>query len=145
MHIPSPAAHPLTVLDSLGLHTQVAVQIKVQHLAVTADGSHVVGGELLQPVVPHCSIWQVADGVVEVSLLKASRRGHYVPGTTNAETFWDRVWIKALLQDRLPSRRPPPEYYSSPCDDDEDVVLLEAANAAAARAQQQHQPRVLVV
>lgn len=50
---------------------QVAVEISGQRLRVSADGNQVLGGGLLRAVVPHRSRWQMADGVVEVSLLKA--------------------------------------------------------------------------
>lgn len=101
---------------------QVVVDITAQHLRVSVCGSQVLGGQLLRQVNPYCSAWQVADGIVEVTLLKASRRGHYAPGTTNADTYWDRVWAKALPQDRLPSPRPPLQYYSSSVFDDDGAL-----------------------
>lgn len=123
-------------------HRQVAVAITAQHLRVTADGSQVLGGELLRAVDPHRSAWQVADGLVEVTLLKASRRGRYAPGATNADTFWDRVWAKALPQDRLPSPQPPLRYYSSSVFD-EDGALCLADGTHAHRLGQQHRVQQL--
>jgi CS domain len=110
---------------------QVAVDITAQHLRVSVCGSQVLGGQLLQQVNPYCSAWQVADGIVEVTLLKASRRGHYAPGTTNADTYWDRVWVKALPQDRLLSPQPPLQYYSSSVFDDDGAL----AGGSGAHAQ----------
>jgi CS domain len=101
---------------------QVAVGITAQHLRVSVCSSQVLGGQLLRQVNPYCSAWQVADGIVEVTLLKASRRGHYAPGTTNADTYWDRVWAKALPQDRLPTAQPPLHYYSSSIFDDDGAL-----------------------
>jgi hypothetical protein len=101
------------------------VDISAHHLRVSAGGSQVLGGQLLRPVDPYRSAWQVADGIAEVTLLKASRRGHYTPGTTNADTYWDRVWAKALPQDRLPSSAPPLQYYSSSIFDDDGALSVE--------------------
>ena len=122
---------------------QVAVDITAQHLRVSVCGSQVLGGQLLQRVNPYCSAWQVADGIVEVTLLKASRRGHYAPGTTNADTYWDRVWAKALPQDRLPSPRPPLRYYSSSIFDD-DGALADGGGAHAQIASAAHSVKAAV-
>lgn len=111
-----------TTERAVGACQQVAVDITAQHLRVSVCSSQVLGGQLLRQVTPYCSAWQVADGIVEVTLLKASRRGHYAPGTTNADTYWDRVWARALPQDRLPSPRPPPQYYSSSVFDDDGAL-----------------------
>lgn len=106
------------------------VAVGRQRLRVSADGNQVLGGELLRPIDHHCSQWQVADGIVELTLLKASRRGHYAPGATNVDTFWDRVWTKALPQDRLPSAHPPLRYYStSVCDEDGALLLTDGSDA----------------
>ena len=114
---------PARLTDRAVACLQVAVDITAQHLRVSVCGSQVLGGQLLRRVNPYCSAWQVADGIVEVTLLKASRRGHYAPGTTNADTYWDRVWAKALPQDRLPSAQPPLQYYSSSIFDDDGALV----------------------
>lgn len=120
----------------------MTVGIGALHLRVSTDSVQLLGGQLLRAVDPHRSQWQVADGVVEVTLLKASRRGRYAPGTTNADTFWDRVWAKALPQDRLPSPQPPLQYYSSDVFD-EDGALCPAEGAHAHRLGQQNAMRQL--
>lgn len=80
-------------------------------------------------------------------LLKASRKGCYAPGTTNADTFWDRVWAKALQQDCLPGAAAPLHYYSSGFEDDEALALAAADEAASKRLRhrQEDRPRLMAV
>lgn len=38
------------------------------------------------PTTMLCAL--AVDGVLHVHLLKRNRKGHYLPGTTNADTWW---------------------------------------------------------
>lgn len=53
---------------------QVTVNISTDRLQVSADGSHLAGGKLRKTIVPSSSTWQLVDGIIEISLLKANRR-----------------------------------------------------------------------
>lgn len=56
-------------------------------------------------------------------------RGRYAPGTTNADTYWDRPWLGCLEDDHMPTPWAPPVYYSSPFDDDTATNQLALAAA----------------
>ncbi len=56
---------------------------------------------------------RVADGVLEIQLLKRNRRGFYQNGCTNADTFWFSLLAQRAGRERLPLAQPPPEYYKS--------------------------------
>jgi hypothetical protein len=62
-----------------------------------------LAGPLYAAVVPHGSTWymDVSSGLLVLSLLKASRRGHYAPGHTNANTFWRALLKNAPQQEVL--------------------------------------------
>ena len=66
----------------------VKVHIGAERLSVTVAGVPVLDGRLFAPVKAEASTWVVADGVLELSLLKRFRRGNYENGKTNAATFW---------------------------------------------------------
>lgn len=53
------------------------------------------------------------DGMVTLQLLKASRRGHYAAGATNADTWWRSLLAGAPPSATLPGAHPPASYYSS--------------------------------
>ena len=57
-------------------------------LKVSVGGDRLLGGALCAEVKQEESFWQISDGVLEVTLLKRSRRGNYANGHTNADTFW---------------------------------------------------------
>jgi hypothetical protein len=66
----------------------VKVHIGAERLSVAVAGVPVLDGRLFAPVKAEASTWVVADGVLELSLLKRFRRGNYENGKTNAATFW---------------------------------------------------------
>ena len=78
---------------------------------------------------PDACTWTACDGVLTLSLVKASRRGRYADGETAAETWWRAVWkveggviasgaddtgasIVASSAASLLPATPPVEYYS---------------------------------
>lgn len=64
------------------------------------------------------------------------RRGRYAPGTTNSDTYWDRVWEGCLESDRL-NFWAPTTYYTSPFEDDAvDYAAMEAADKDIERERQ---------
>ena len=96
----------------------------------TATGEDVIRGELYAPIKAEASTWLIADGVLELSLLKRNRRGNYENGSNNAETFWFSVVREdggrrddaagdapsgygrpAIGPPRVASSYPPNEYY----------------------------------
>lgn len=119
------------------VYKKVTVSITMKRLQVSADGNHLAGGALIKTVIPSSSTWQLIDNIVEISLLKANRRGLYAPGTTHSDTYWDRVWEGCLESDRLTSWAPT-KYYSSPFEDDTiNYAALEAAEKDVERTRQQ--------
>jgi len=76
----------------------------------TATGEDVIRGELYAPIKAEASTWLIADGVLELSLLKRNRRGNYENGSNNAETFWFSVVREdggRRLAERFPRRDRP--------------------------------------
>ena len=67
-------------------------------LRITVDGDRLIGGLLNAEIKQEESFWQISDGVLELTLLKRSRRGNYANGHDNSNTFWrytacDRITI----------------------------------------------------
>lgn len=56
------------------LAVQVRVDITSTQLDVNAEGRRLAGGTLKRTVVPGGSLWQLVDGIVEITLLKANRK-----------------------------------------------------------------------
>lgn len=80
------------------------MQLTASHLAVSLGSDDtLLAGPLYAAVVPHGSTWyvDVSSGLLVLSLLKASRRGHYPPGHTNADTFWRSLLRNAPQQEVL--------------------------------------------
>lgn len=57
-------------------------------LRILVDGDRLLGGALTADIKQEESSWQISDGILELTLLKRSRRGNYANGHTNADTFW---------------------------------------------------------
>ena len=51
--------------------------------------------------------WDAVDGVLQISMLKRGRKGHYAPGSTNANTWWRSLLTTAGPQERIPLAYPP--------------------------------------
>lgn len=51
-----------------------------------------LGGATFRDVTPDTCTWTACDGVLTLSLVKASRRGRYADGETAADTWWRAVW-----------------------------------------------------
>ena len=49
-------------------------------------------GATCRDVAPDACTWTACDGVLTLSLVKASRRGRYADGETAADTWWRAVW-----------------------------------------------------
>lgn len=112
--------------------SKAQVQLRPGSISVVIDERPVLTGRLYREIKAEESTWFVQDGVLEISLLKRSRRGHYEGGTTNADTYWRAVVKGAAPHETLALEHPPTEYYWSLCDD----VKAEAPRLppAAARA-----------
>ena len=70
---------------------QVHVELTPTILKITIGGDRLIGGALNADIKQEESFWQISDGVLELTLLKRSRRGNYANGHTNANTFWRYV------------------------------------------------------
>ena len=84
------------------------MEIGPARLRVVAGGAEVLSGALCRPVKAEESTWLVRDHILEISLLKRSRRGHYDDGETNFNTFWRSVLAAAPAAEALPAAGPPP-------------------------------------
>jgi len=105
----------------------VKVHIGAERLIVAVAGAPVLDGRTFAPVKAEASTWVVADGVLEISLLKRFRRGNYANGETNADTFWFSILradygtearAGSAPREKVGSRRlalatPPQAYYDS--------------------------------
>lgn len=61
-----------------------AVQLSTTSISISVNDTRVLSGQLYRPIKAEESTWYVQDGVLEVTMLKRNRRGHYEAGTTNA-------------------------------------------------------------
>ena len=73
---------------------QVSVQLGTGSIAVQVGERTVLNGKLWADIKADESTWYVSDGVLQLSLLKRSRRGQYGNGCTNADTFWMAVHMR---------------------------------------------------
>jgi hypothetical protein len=92
---------------------QVKVTTSPKEMTIFLDGLVMMGGELAREIKEEDSTWQIQDGLLEVTMLKKNRRGHYLSGTTNMDTFWYSVWKKAAPAELLGLKVPPVAYYNS--------------------------------
>lgn len=82
-------------------------------LEATIAGDPVLSGALWRPVRADESVWLIQDGVLEITLLKESRRGNYADGETNADTFWRGVLLGCPPDELIPGEKVPASYYTS--------------------------------
>lgn len=71
------------------------------------------GGELFQEIKVDESTWLIRDSILELTLLKRSRRGYYANGHTNADTFWYSLFKDATSDETVDSTIVPAAYYKS--------------------------------
>lgn len=95
---------------------RVLVDIKPNFLSVVIDERPFITGTLYREVKADESTWYIHEGVLEILLLKRSRRGHYADGETNADTFWKAVTTNAQEDQRLIVQAIPSQYYWTACD-----------------------------
>ena len=93
----------------------VVVQLNPKSISVEIGGRPVLGlkGELYRDIKAEDSTWYMQDGVLEITLLKLSRRGQYANGETNADTFWRSVCKGAGEHETLALEAVPGAYYKS--------------------------------
>jgi hypothetical protein len=95
----------------------VAVALAPGSISVAVDDRPVLAGRLYREIKAEESMWFVQDGVLEVTLLKRARRGHYEGGGTNADTFWRAVLRAGAPREALEAAHPPTAYYWAHCED----------------------------
>ena len=78
----------------------------------------VVQGNLTAVIKAELSTWVIVDGVLEISMLKKNRRGHYDNGCSNADTFWPKLLADAEASLPLPA---PSEYFSTEYEIEKDL------------------------
>lgn len=101
---------------------KVAVDLQPKRLRVEINGRPILKGGLYREIKAEESTWYMQDGVLEIVMLKRSRRGQYANGETNADTFWHAVIESAREMEMLPFVQPPTSYYWSPHDNDQPKV-----------------------
>ena len=82
---------PAQAAAVLGGRAQVSAQLGTCSIVVQIGDRAVLSGALWADIKAGESTWYVCDGVLQLSLLKRSRRGQYGNGRTNADTFWMAV------------------------------------------------------
>jgi len=99
--------------------SKVSVTVSPTRLSILFDERPILKGTLYRDVKAEESTWYIQDGVLEVLLLKRSRRGHYAGRDSNADTFWVSVVKGAPEGETLALQHPPTSYYWSPLEDEE--------------------------
>lgn len=98
----------------------VRVTIRRTELSAYAGEAKLLAGTLHRPVKAEECVWLIQDGVLEITLLKESRKGCLADGETVASTFWragERLRLVQLLYLRGMAERlkkHPPPINSSP-------------------------------
>ena len=105
---------------------QVRVAMEPTSLKVTAGDKVVLSGPLAAAVKAEESTWLIRDHILEISLLKRPRRGHYDDRHTNFNTFWRSVLTAAPAAEVLQLAAPPAGYYDSEWENDDDVPSANA-------------------
>lgn len=101
---------------------KVSVELQPKRLSVEINERAILRGSLYREIKAEESTWYIQDGVLEIIMLKRSRRGQYANGETNADTFWHAVLESASKMEMLPCVQPPTSYYWSPHEDDQPKV-----------------------
>jgi len=92
---------------------KIDVDLKPKFISVEINERPLLKGELYRDIKAEESTWYVQDGVLEIILLKLSRRGQYANGETNADTYWRAVLKSPREEERLQLENPPSSYYKS--------------------------------
>lgn len=99
--------------DTIESTSKIGVDLKPGYISVEINERPFLRGQLCREIKAEDSTWYVQDGVLEIILLKYSRRGQYANGETNADTFWRSVLKSAQEPERLQLENPPSKYYTS--------------------------------
>jgi hypothetical protein len=91
----------------------IDVELKPKAISVKIGGRPTLAGALYRDIKAEDSTWYVQDGVLEITLLKLSRRGQYANGETNADTYWRAVLKAAGEKETLALDHAPSAYYKS--------------------------------
>ena len=117
---------------------KVAVRIERGSVRVVAGATILLAAAPRRALAPALSTWTLCDGVLSLTLVKASRRGRYADGETAADTWWRALLAEggagegrgalggagagALTTASLLPPNPPVEYYALPDDAGDDCV-----------------------
>lgn len=105
---------PSLVFRGAALAKLVKVTLLPNHLSVHINGTFLLGGDLCKEIKCDESTWFIADGILEITLLKRYRRGlTYQKGETNANTFWMSIFTQAKDEESLGLQYPPSSYYET--------------------------------
>ena len=99
--------------DAIDSASKVGVDLKPGYISVEINERPFLKGQLCREIKAEDSTWYIQDGVLEIILLKYSRRGQYANGETNADTFWRSVLKSAQETETLCLENPPSKYYTS--------------------------------
>lgn len=105
------------------------MELATRRLCVRVGDDVLLQGELYRDIKADNSTWFVVpdQGILEVSMLKRNRRGHYSNGATNADTFWFALLSGSHESDRIKLTNPPNKYYWQPYEADDLAVITAAA------------------
>lgn len=90
--------------------SDVDVSLSATRLSIRVRGDVIVNGDLFAAIKAELSTWVIIDGVLEMSLLKKNRRGHYDNGCDNSHTYW-RSLVSGDARALAPEA--PKEYFDS--------------------------------
>lgn len=94
--------------------SKVSVTLKPNFISVEIDEKCLLKGTLYKQIKVEESTWYVHEGVLEISMLKRSRRGQYADGETNADTYWKSVIANPSEREVLKIDTTPSKYYWCP-------------------------------
>ncbi|EFJ47481.1 hypothetical protein VOLCADRAFT_91842 [Volvox carteri f. nagariensis] len=91
------------------------VQLKPTSVCVSLglDDLPILCGHLYGTIKAEDSTWYLDDGILHLQMLKVHRRGHYAPGTSNADSWWRSLWAHCPPAETLSPQHPPTKYYWS--------------------------------
>jgi hypothetical protein len=97
--------------------SQVKVILESKKMTVSFGDEVFMKATLQKDIQQSESMWFVIDGVLQIRMLKKSRKGQYRPGTTNADTWWQSLTAIAGPLESIALHNPPTKYYWTECDD----------------------------
>jgi hypothetical protein len=119
--------------DDVDSVSKISVELKPDYISIDINERSFLKGSLYREIKAEDSTWYIQDGVLEIILLKLSRRGQYANGETNANTFWRSVLKSPTNPDEiLHLENVPSVYYRSPFEVDGRATVAKPRRAIKA-------------